>query len=115
MVNAMNKVMRDCIPDITMPFLDDIPTKGCLKDTKDESTGADGCRRFVIDHISDCEKILHRLESARLIFSEEKSTFGQPEILVVGHLCGSYGRKPSLAKVEATSSMKEECGSITKV
>ena len=25
MVNAMNKVLRDCIPDITMPFLDDIP------------------------------------------------------------------------------------------
>jgi hypothetical protein len=23
MVNAMNKVLRDCIPDITMPFLDD--------------------------------------------------------------------------------------------
>ena len=41
MVNAMNKVMRDCIPDITMPFLDNIPIKGCPEDTKDESTGAD--------------------------------------------------------------------------
>ena len=29
MVNAMNRVLRDCIPDITMPFLDDIPIKGC--------------------------------------------------------------------------------------
>ena len=28
MVSAMNKVLRDCIPDITMPFLDDIPIKG---------------------------------------------------------------------------------------
>ena len=28
MVNTMNKVLRDCISDITMPFLDDIPIKG---------------------------------------------------------------------------------------
>ena len=58
MVNAMNKVLRDCILDITMPFLDDIPIKGCLEDTKDESTGANGYYRFLMDHISDCEKIL---------------------------------------------------------
>ena len=89
MANAMNKVLRDCIPDITMPFLDDIPIKGCPEDAKDESVGADGCRRFVADHISDCEKILQRLKGARLTFSGEKSAFGQPEIIVVGHLCGS--------------------------
>ena len=30
MVNAMNKVLKDCIPDITIPFLDDdILIKGC--------------------------------------------------------------------------------------
>ena len=28
MMNAMNKVLKDCIPNITMPFLDDIPIKG---------------------------------------------------------------------------------------
>ena len=114
MVNAMNKVLRDHIPDITMPFLDDIPIKGCPEDTNDESTGADGCRRFIVDHISDCEKILQKLEGARLTFSWEKSTFGQPEILVVGHLCGPYGRKQSPTKVEAISAMKEY-GSITEV
>ena len=36
MVNAMNKkVLRDYIPDITMPFLDDIPFKGCPMEDKD--------------------------------------------------------------------------------
>ena len=60
MVNAMNRVLRDCIPDITMPFLNDIPVKGCLEDTKDELIGTDGCRRFITDHIFDCEKILQR-------------------------------------------------------
>ena len=43
MVNAMNKVLRDCIPDITMPFLDDIPIKGCSVEEKDERIGPDGC------------------------------------------------------------------------
>ena len=115
MVNAMNRVLRDCIPDITMPFLDDIPIKGCPEDTKDESIDTNGFRRFVIDHITDYEKILQRLECARLTFSGEKSALGQPEILVVGHLCGSYGRKPSPTKVEAISAMKEECGPVIEV
>ena len=51
MVNAMNKVLKDCIPDITMPFLDDIPIKGCSDEEKDESKDKDRCRQFVVDHI----------------------------------------------------------------
>ena len=31
MVNVMNKLLRDCIPEITMPFLNDIPIKGCFE------------------------------------------------------------------------------------
>ena len=115
MVNAMNKVLRDCIPDITMPFLDDIPLKGCPVEERDESVGPDGCRKFVVDHICDCEKVLKKVEGARLTFSGEKSAFGQSEIMVVGHLCGPYGRKPSPAKVEDISAMKENCKTVTEV
>ena len=104
MVNAMNKVLRDCIPDITMPFLDDIPIKGCPVEEKDETLGPDECRRFVATHID-----------ARFTFSGEKSAFGQSEIMVVGHLCGPYGRKPSPAKVEAISAMKPDCSSVMEV
>ena len=75
MVNAMNKVLRDCIPDITMPFLADIPIKGCPVEERDETIGPDGCRKFVATHIDDCEKVLQRLEGARLTFSGEKLTF----------------------------------------
>ena len=53
--------------------------------------------------------MLQKLEDANLTFSGEKSTFGQPEILVIGHLCGSYGRKPSPSKVNVIQEMKEEC------
>jgi hypothetical protein len=115
MVNAMNKVLRDCIPDVTMAFLDDIPIKGCPVEEKDETIGPDGCWKFVVTHIDDCEKVLRKLEDARLTFSGEKSAFKQSEIMVVGHLCEPYGRKPSPAKVEAISAMKDDCKSITEV
>jgi hypothetical protein len=115
MVNAMKKVPRDCIPDITMPFLDDIPIKGCLVEEIDDTVGPDGCRSFVEDHIDDCEKVLQRLEDVRLTFSGEKSAFGQSKIVVVGHLCGPYGRKPSPTKVEAISAMKDDFRSVTEV
>ena len=86
MVNAMNKVLRDCIPEITMPFLDDIPIKVSLEEEKDGSKDEPGCRSFVIDHIKDCEKVLQKLENANLTLSNEKSTFGQPEVLVILNL-----------------------------
>ena len=106
MVNAMKKVLRDCIPDITMPFLYEIQINGFLVEEKDESKDQDGCRRFFIDHIKDSEEVLQKLDDANLTFSGEKFAFGQPEILVVGHLCGSYGRKPSSSKVNAIQEMK---------
>ena len=93
MMNMMNKVLRDCIPEITMPFLDDIPIKGCAVEEKDETMDDRGCRKFVVDHIHDCKKVLRKLEDVHLTLSGEKSAFGQEEILVVGHLCGPYGRR----------------------
>ena len=44
MVSVMKKVLRDCIPYITMPFLDDIPIKGCPVEEKNETIGPDGSR-----------------------------------------------------------------------
>jgi hypothetical protein len=108
MMNAMNKVLHDCIPKIiTMPFLDDIPIKGYAEEKKNEIMDHSGCQKFVKDHIIDCERVLQSLEQAHLTLSGEKSAFGKREILVVGHLCGHYGRKPSLVKVDAIQTMKE--------
>ena len=115
MMNAMNKVLRDCIPEITMPFLDDIPMKGCAVEEKDETMDDRGCRKFVVDHIHDCEKVLRKLEDVHLTLSGEKSAFGQEEILVVGHLCGPYGRRPSPTKIDAIQAMKEVCESTSEV
>ena len=42
-VNSMNKVLKDCIPNITIPFLDDIMIKRCSDEEKNESKDKDGC------------------------------------------------------------------------
>ena len=114
MMNAMNKVLRDFIPAKTMPFLDDVPIKGCAEEEKDETVDSTGCRKFVADHIVDCDKILTRLEEVHLTLSGAKSMFGVKEVLVVGHMCGPYGRKPSMEKVDAIQRMKE-CANTTEV
>ena len=115
MMNAMHKVLADYIPELTMPFLDDVPIKGCYEEEKDETLDQHGCRYFVKKHILDCEKILCTLEDAKLTFSGEKSVFGKPEIVIVGHLCGPFGRRPAPSKVDAIQAMKDECESITEV
>jgi hypothetical protein len=68
-----------------MSFVDDIPIKGCPVELKDESRNEDGCRKFVVDHITDYEKVLRGLEDANLTFLGEKFASGQSEILVVGY------------------------------
>lgn len=114
MQSAMNQILREFVPEKTIPFVDDIPIKGCKEEVKDLTEDADGCRKFVKDHIEDVEKILKRLEEVDLTLSLEKSKFGVDEIVVVGHLCGTYGRKPNPEKVDAITRMKA-CGSITEV
>ncbi len=52
----MSKVLWDCIPEITV-------------EDKDETIDDQECRKFVIDHIRDCEKVLPKLEEAKLTLS----------------------------------------------
>jgi hypothetical protein len=114
MMNAMNKVLRDFILEKTMPFLDDVPIKGCIEEEKDETLDSRGYRKFVSDHIIGCDMILSKLEEVHLILFEVKSMFCMNEILVVGHMCRPYGQKPSIEKVDAIQRMKE-CTNTTKV
>ena len=101
MMNGMNKVLHDFIPHITMPFIDDLPIKGCKIEAKDEAINWRGCRHFVAQHIHDCDAILSKLEEVNLTLLGAKSMFGAQEVLIINHMCGSYGRKPSPTKVEA--------------
>ncbi|KAL3700954.1 hypothetical protein R1sor_018976 [Riccia sorocarpa] len=112
---SLLKVLRDFIPEKTMPFLDDVPIKGCREDEKDETLDSRGCRRYVSEYIEDCERILKRLEEVNLTLSGVKSTFGVREVVIVGHLCGWFGRKPEAAKIDAIQRIREVCKSLSEV
>ena len=73
-----------------MLFLDDIPIKGFWKLEKDEILGLDMCIWIVFYHIDDCLKGIAQLEGSHLMFSDEQLAFEPQDILVMGHLCGSY-------------------------
>ena len=93
-----------------------MPIKGCEESEKDEALDLQGCRNFVANHISDCDKILSKLQEVGLTLSGEKSVFGVNEVRIVGgHMCGPCGRKPCPNKVDAIKGMKETCTSVTKV
>jgi len=49
-----------------------------------------------------------------LTLSIDKSKFGVDEIVVIGHLCRRYDRKPNPKEVDAISRMKA-CSNITNV
>ncbi|CAM6127329.1 unnamed protein product [Calypogeia fissa] len=107
MQNTMNRILQAFIPDKTRPLLDDIPIKGCATNEKNETPREDGIRQFMWDHIQDVKAILQRLIEVGVTLSGEKSAFGLKEVLVVGHMCGSYGHKPNEEKVDAISKMKD--------
>ena len=89
-MNGMNKVLRDFIPQITMPFIDDLPIKGCEEGEKDETLDFKGCRKFVANHINDCDKILSRLEEVNLTLSGKKSMFGVKTRFSLWGTCADY-------------------------
>lgn len=51
MHSGMDKVLQEFIPEVTRPFLDDIPIKGCLASQRDEIVQPNGAQRFVWDHM----------------------------------------------------------------
>ena len=48
------------------------PIKGCLEREKDETMVGNGCKKFVMDHINDYERVLNKLEQVHLTLSGTK-------------------------------------------
>ena len=114
MQSAMNQILKDFVPEKTIPFVNDVCIKGCKKEAKGLTSDADDCRVFVRNHINNVNKILTRIEEVDLTLSIDKSKFGFDEIIVVRYLGGRYGRKPNPKKVDAIARIKA-CSITTKV
>ncbi|KAG5462818.1 MAG: hypothetical protein BJ554DRAFT_3432 [Olpidium bornovanus] len=84
-VTAVNEVLRDHVPKVTIPFIDDLPMRGPRVEecnhTVDKATEA---RKFVVNHVNAVEGVHSSLERAGLTLSGVKSSFGMSEVLVVG-------------------------------
>ena len=86
-------MLRDFIPEVTEPFIDDVMTKGPkTRYEKDDGTyetvqGNPGIRRFVFEHLEADNKILQIFEAYGVTASGPKARIAQPTALIVGHQC----------------------------
>lgn len=92
-VRTMSRILKDIMPTITMPFLDDIGVKGPYTDYN-QATTLPGIRQFVMEHITNLDKTLERLERAGATIGA-KSQFCLDGLDIVGYACNSGGREPS--------------------
>ena len=72
-------------------------------------------RKFVSDHITDSKKLLKRLEEVHFMLFSPKSIFNVQKVLLMGHICEPYRRKPSPSILIAILNMKEECVNVSRV
>lgn len=113
-VHGVNEVFREFIPNITLPFIDDMPIRGSGQEERDAREESPGVRRFVADHARDVDRILSRAEEVGLTFSGKKSAFGVREIKLLGYVCDWRGKRPDPDKVPAIERMKD-CQNVTEV
>lgn len=98
-------ILQPEIPDVTVPFIDDVPIKGpksryVLKDGSYERIPEnDGIRRFVWEHFQNLNRVVQRMKYCGGTFSGYKTTLCAEEITVVGHRCTIEGRMPEVDRV----------------
>jgi hypothetical protein len=93
-------ILKDEIPHVTIPYVDDVPVKG--PPTRYEL--ADGgyetipenpkIRRFVWEHLQNVNRVVQRMKYAGGTFSGKKAFICCSETIVVGHRCTYDGRLP---------------------
>ena len=84
-------ILRDEIPHITQPYIDDVPVRGpasrYIQENGEPETISDnpGIRRFVWEHFQDLNRVVQRMKYSGGTFSGYKSTLCAEEITVLGH------------------------------
>lgn len=113
-------ILREEIPAYTRPYIDDVPVKGPssryeLPDGTYETLPENpGIRRFVWEHFQTMVRIVQRMKYAGGTFSGTKAIICAEEIVVVGHVCTRYGRKPAEERVKVISDWPA-CNALTEV
>ena len=113
-VTGVNEVFRPFIPRAMIPFIDDLPVRGCATEDRDDTEVRPGVRRFIAAHIDDLRGILGCALGAGITFSGLKGAFAVPEIGLVGYYCNAEGKRVDAAKLPALERMGP-CRSVTEV
>jgi hypothetical protein len=101
-----NYILKEEIPKVTIPFVDDInakgpPTRYELPDGGYETIPDNpGIRRFAWEHLNDVNRILQRYRYIGGTFNGKKLSICQPSVIIVGHKCTYEGRIPLEDKVQ---------------
>ena len=99
-------ILREEIPHITVPYIDDVPIKGPRSTYQDEDGNYEtiaenpGIRRFVWEHFQGLNRVVQRMKYSGGTFSGYKSILCSREITVLGHLCTPEGRLPDPSRIQ---------------
>lgn len=99
-------LLQDEIPDIAIPFIDDVPVKGPPMRYKTDDGGYEtipennGIRRFVWEHAINMNRVVQRIRHAGGAFSALKSEFCVLSTIVVGHKCTYQGREVDEKRIQ---------------
>ena len=91
-------LLQEGIPDITIPFVDDIPVKGPLtrykigEKTYETIPENKGIQCFIWEHLQNVNRVIQRVKHAGGIFSGHKTLICVDSAIVVGHKCMYEGQ-----------------------
>jgi hypothetical protein len=94
-------ILKDEIPEHTIPFLDDASALGPRSryerpdGTFETIPENPGIRRFVWEHFATLNRLAQHMKYVGGTWSGTKSKLCCSEVLIVGHLCCYEGRKPN--------------------
>src|SRR5271163_1533735 len=98
-------ILQPEIPEITIPFIDDVPIKGPASKYMNSDGMYEmipenpGIRRFVWEHFQNLNRVVQRMKYCGGTFSGPKTTLCASEFVVVGHRCTYNGRLPETDRV----------------
>jgi hypothetical protein len=98
-------ILREEIPHVTIPYIDDIPIRGPGTRYQDKDGTYEtipenkGIRRFIWEHFQNLNRVVQRLKYCGGTLSGLKSIACADEFAVVGHICSYEGRKPDTDRV----------------
>lgn len=103
-------ILRDEIPHVTIPYVDDVPCKGPKTRYEllpDDPSGLayetipenPGIRRFVWEHFENINRVVQRMRYAGGTFAGKKTYLCVEDFMAVGHRCTYHGRRPEEDRV----------------